>query len=59
MNADLAKQGVYNKLKQKQVTILADVRNKATHGRWGEFGKSDVDDMLRKVRQFMEEHFSS
>lgn len=59
MNANLAKQGIYSKLKQKQITALADVRNKAAHGKWEEFCKSDVEDMLRKVGQLMEEHFSS
>jgi hypothetical protein len=28
MNADLAKKGVYNKLTQKRITVLADIRNK-------------------------------
>lgn len=59
MNADLAKHGVYTKLKQKQITALADVRNKAAHGKWNEFDKSDVTDMLAKVRQLMEEQFSN
>ncbi len=58
MNANLAKQGVYNKLTQKQVTVLADIRNKAAHGKWDEFTKDDVEDMLRHVRHFMETHFS-
>jgi hypothetical protein len=58
MNADLAKQGVYNKLKQKRITALADIRNKAAHGEWDEFTKSDVEDMLRGVRQFMETQFT-
>ena len=35
MNAGLAKQGVYNKLTQKRITALADIRNKAAHGEWG------------------------
>ena len=57
MNADLAKQGVYNKLMQKRITMLADIRNKAAHGEWDKFTKADVEDMLRGVRQFMETHF--
>ena len=32
MNADLAKAGVYDKLIQKRVTMLADIRNKAALG---------------------------
>jgi hypothetical protein len=58
MNADLAKRGVYNKLTQKHITWLADIRNKAAHGEWDKFIKTDVEDMLRSVRQFMEQHFS-
>lgn len=58
MNAELAKQGVYNKLAQKQVTWLADIRNKAAHGEWDKFTKADVEDMLRGVRQFMDTHFA-
>jgi hypothetical protein len=38
--------------------MLADIRNKAAHGKWDEFTKDDVEDMLRQVRQFMEAHFS-
>lgn len=58
VNANLAKQGVYNKLTQKRVTALADIRNKAAHGEWDEFTKADVEDMLRSTRQFMETHFA-
>ena len=58
MNAALAKQGVYSKLTQKRITELADIRNKAAHGKWDEFTKTDFETMLRDVRQFMEEHFS-
>ena len=32
MNADLAKDGLYDKLVQKRITMLADIRNKAAHG---------------------------
>ncbi len=57
MNADLAKTGVYNLLKQKQITALADLRNKAAHGLGG-FTKEDVEGMIRDVRRFMEDYFS-
>jgi hypothetical protein len=58
MNAELAKQGMYNKLTQKRLTALADIRNKAAHGEWDQFTREDVGDMLRNVRQFMEAHFA-
>lgn len=57
MNANLAKQGVYSKLVQKQITWLADIRNKAAHGEWDKFAKTDVETMLHSVRQFMGAHF--
>lgn len=57
MNADLAKAAVYNLLKQKQITALADLRNKAAHGLGG-FAKEDVESMIKDVRRFMEDYFS-
>lgn len=57
MNADLAKGGVYNLLKQKQITALADLRNKAAHGLGG-FTKEDVEAMIKDVRRFMADYFS-
>lgn len=58
MNDALAKAGVYNKLTQKRITALADIRNSAAHGKWTEFSEKDVEDMIRDVRRFMEDHFS-
>ena len=57
MNADLAKKGAYSKLILKRVTMLADLRNKAAHGKWKEFKADDVEDMLKSVRRFIEEHY--
>jgi HEPN domain-containing protein len=58
MNADLAKAGVFSKLVLKRITALADLRNKAAHGQWDQFGKEDVEEMLPAVRRIMEEHFA-
>lgn len=58
MNVELAKTGIYNKLIQKKITALADLRNKAAHGEWTEFTEKDVEDMIRDVRRFMEDYFS-
>ena len=58
MNVELAKAGIYNKLWQKKITALADLRNKAAHGEWSEFTEKDVEDMIRDVRRFMEDYFS-
>jgi len=57
MNADLAKVPVYNLLKQKQITALADLRNKAAHGQDG-FTKEDVEAMIKDVRRFTVDYFS-
>jgi len=56
LNADLAKAGAYNKLIQKRITVLADVRNNADHGRFDEFTKADVEDMVNWVRKFTADH---
>jgi hypothetical protein len=53
MNADLAKAGVYNKLVQKQITALADIRNNAAHGHPEQFTDEDVKIMIRDVRRIL------
>lgn len=58
MNAQLAKQGAYNKLMQKRITALADLRNSAAHGKWDAFDDTDVEAMIRDVRTFLEKHYS-
>ena len=53
MNADLAKKGIYNKLQQKRITALADIRNSAAHGKDNEFTKEDVQKMIRDIEDFL------
>lgn len=53
MNSDLAKAGIYNKLQQKRITALADIRNSAAHGKPEEFTESDVQNMIRDIEQFL------
>jgi hypothetical protein len=53
MNSDIAKTGLYNKLQQKRITALADIRNSAAHGKPQEFTENDVKDMIRDVEQFL------
>lgn len=57
MNSELAKNGKYSKLMQKRITAIADLRNSAAHGKWNEFEKSDVESMVRDVRDFMTKHY--
>jgi hypothetical protein len=53
MNADLTKAGIYNKLQQKRITALADIRNSAAHGKPDEFSEGDVTTMIRDIEQFL------
>ena len=58
MNAELAKAGVYNKLTQKRITAIADIRNSAAHGQWDQFAKGDVEEAIGWIRNFMESHLT-
>jgi hypothetical protein len=53
LNADLVKAGVYNLLDQKMITAWLDLRNKAAHGKYGEYVNEQVELMLQGVTQFM------
>jgi len=57
MNAQLAKEEIYNKLTQKRLTAIADIRNSAAHGKWEEFTKDDVADMIRWIVAFTDKQF--
>ena len=52
LNADLAKAGIYDKLVQKRITALADIRNNADHGKFDKFAREDVEDMVKWLRRF-------
>ncbi|SKB50591.1 DUF4145 domain-containing protein [Luteibacter sp. 22Crub2.1] len=52
MNADLAKDQAYSVLVQKKVTVLADIGNRAAHGK-SEFNEDDVADMIAGVERFV------
>ncbi len=53
LNADLAKAGAYSKLEQKSITAWLDLRNKAAHGQYDEYGQDQVALMVEGVRQFI------
>ncbi len=53
LNADLAKQGVYSLLDQKNVTAWLDLRNKAAHGKYSEYTKEQVSLMYQGASEFM------
>ncbi len=52
LNAELARAGIYDKLVQKRVTALADIRNNADHGHFNKFKIEDVEDMVKWIRTF-------
>ncbi len=56
LNADLARAGVYDKLIQKQITALADVRNKADHGEFDKFKPEDTEHMVTWVKRFLADY---
>jgi len=53
LNAELAGQGIYNKLDQKNVTAWLDLRNKAAHGKYTEYNIQQVESMLLAVTEFI------
>jgi hypothetical protein len=58
LNTQLAKENVYNKLVQKEITTWAHVRNKAAHGEYSEFNVDHVRSMLVFVQRFASEHLA-
>lgn len=50
---DLKKTGSFNELKAKQLRAWADVRNAAAHGEFGRFSRSDVEQMLVGIQNFL------
>ncbi|MBK3645935.1 hypothetical protein JHN46_35460 [Streptomyces sp. MBT33] len=53
MNADLKKAGVYDGLRQKQITAWMDLRNKAAHGNYGDYDNDEVRQFIDGVQAFM------
>jgi len=56
LNAELARAEIYNKLVQKQITALADIRNNADHGHFDSFKIEDVENMVSWIRRFMSDY---
>jgi hypothetical protein len=53
LNADLTKAKVYGVLDQKAITSWLDLRNRAAHGKYGEYSADQVTLMLAGVRNFL------
>ena len=56
LNSELARNNVYDKLVQKRITALADIRNNADHGHFDKFSKDDVEDMLKWINRFTSDY---
>jgi len=50
---DLKAADVFNELKAKQLRAWADIRNAAAHGRFNDFKRDDVVNMIAGVNQFL------
>ncbi|MER5889903.1 hypothetical protein ABT160_39270 [Streptomyces sp. NPDC001941] len=53
MNADLKKAGVYDGLRQKQITAWMDLRNKAAHGEYDSYDANEARRFIDGVRAFL------
>jgi uncharacterized protein (DUF2164 family) len=53
INAELAGSNVYSKLDQKSITAWLDLRNKAAHGKYGEYTKDQVALLIQSIRDFV------
>lgn len=53
LNADLAKSSITSKLDEKAINAWLDLRNKAAHGKYGEYTKEQVQLLIQSVVDFM------
>ena len=56
LNAELCKQNVYNKAKEKQITAWQDIRNSAAHGAYAEYTAVDVKLLVQGVVSFIADY---
>jgi hypothetical protein len=54
--ADLRKAGLYNETKAKQLLAWADIRNRAAHGDFDQFQKTEVEAMVKGIGQFLAQY---
>lgn len=55
---NLRKVGAFNELKAKQLRAWADIRNKAAHGEFSEFSRSDVETMIGGISNFLADYLA-
>ena len=52
LNSDLARQNIYTKSEQKQVTAWLGIRNDAAHGNYGKYSDEEVKLLIMGLRDF-------
>jgi uncharacterized protein YutE (UPF0331/DUF86 family) len=55
---ELKKADIFNELKATQLRAWAAIRNKAAHGDFEEFNRSDVENMINSIKGFLTEYMS-
>jgi len=55
---DLKKSGLFNELRAKQLRAWADIRNKAAHGEFDQFARTDVKQMIHGINNFLADHLA-
>ena len=55
LNSRLGAKGIYNRLRQKEVSVWIDVRNLADHGRFDDLTEENVEGLIRGVRSVLAE----
>ncbi|KKN54193.1 hypothetical protein LCGC14_0594860 [marine sediment metagenome] len=53
MNSDLARQNIYTKSEQKQVTAWFGIRNDAAHGNYENYSDKEVKLLILGLRDFL------
>jgi hypothetical protein len=55
---DLKKAGVFSELRAKQLRVWADIRNKAAHGEFDHFKRSDAEQMIQGITNFLADYLA-
>lgn len=56
MNSELAKQRIFNKTEQKQITTWLGIRNDAAHGNYNAYTTDQVNLFIMGLRDFLDRH---
>jgi len=54
----IKKAGIFNELKAKQLRAWADIRNQAAHGEFEKFTRSDVELMIKGIKNFLADYIT-